>query len=48
MNPLSNEAVRSLVSPVTVEGIMATVVGKTMTHKSRGPSVTVQRIVTTE
>lgn len=48
VNPLSDEAVRSLLSPLTVEGMVASVVGKTMTRKSRGPTVTVQRIVTTE
>lgn len=48
VNPLSDETVRSLLSPVTVEGMVATVVSRTMTRKSRGPTVTVQRIVSSE
>lgn len=46
LNPLSEESTRSLLSPQSVEGTMAGVIGRTMTHKSHGPTITIQRINT--
>ena len=46
VNPLSEGTIRCLLSPQAVEGMVARVMGRTMTRKSHGPSITIQRIVT--
>ena len=44
INPLSDSNTRSLISPLHVEGMITSVVNRTMVTKSHGPSITVQRI----
>ena len=44
INPLSDGRVRSLISPSLVEGLMGSVLSRTMNTKSHGPSVIVHRI----
>ena len=44
INPLSDSSTRSLISPLHAEGMITSVVNRTMVTKSHGPSITVQRI----
>ena len=44
VNPLDNEWTRSLLLTASVEGMMAEVISRTMTRKSHGPGIRVDRI----
>ena len=44
INPLLDANIRALMSQVYVEGMMAGIVSRTMSSKSHGPNITVERI----